>query len=223
VTAGPGPGRALQYSGAMASPRRTSRIVAPLFQLWSQVYDARLFQLYYGSIHDRILRAAPDRIGAALDVGCGTGELLIKLARRYPAARLAGLDISAAMLREARAKRFGAAAVELVEGSVYQLPFVDGGFDLVTNTISSHFYLDFEAAARELARVAAPGARLAMASLGNGVLRLLPGRLGRETRLGEMVHRSPAHQRRLLDRAGWSVERVDSLVPSGWLYLARRA
>lgn len=201
---------------------RTSRVVEPLFQLWSHVYDARFFQQFYGRIHDRILRDAPAQVGAVLDVGTGTGELVVKLARTFPHARIAGVDISAAMLRQARAKDFGGAAVELVEASVYELPFDDGTFDFVTNTISSHFYRDFTAAARELARVAKPGAHLAMASLGNGPLRFLPGAAGTEIRIGEMAYRSQAHQRAMLEAAGWSVERVDRLVLGALLYTARR-
>lgn len=207
----------------MSPDLRTSRVVEPLFQLWSHVYDARLFQRFYGGIHDRILRRAPAEVGAALDVGCGTGELMVKLARRHPRARVVGVDISAAMLRQARQKDYGVATVELVEGSVYSLPFADGTFELVTNTISSHFYRDFPAAARELARVAAPGATLAMASLGNGPLRHLPGSTGKEVRVGDMTYRAPAHQRAMLEDAGWTVERVDRLVLGAVLYTARRA
>lgn len=207
----------------MSPDRRTSRVVTPLFQLWSHVYDARFFQRFYGSIHDRILARAPAEVRASLDVGCGTGELVVKLARRYPGARIAGVDISAAMLRQARQKDYGAATVELVEGSVYTLPFPDASFDLVTNTISSHFYRDFTAAARELARVAAPGATLAMASLGNGPLRHLPGSTGKEIRVGDMAYRAPAHQRAMLEEAGWTVERVDTLLLGAVLYTARRA
>jgi len=207
----------------MSTDTRTSRVVEPLFQLWSHVYDARVFQRFYGGIHDQILRQAPAEVDAALDVGCGTGELVVKLARRYPRARVVGVDISAAMLRAAQQKDVGDAKVELVEGSVYSLPFPDGTFELVTNTISSHFYRDFAAAARELARVAAPGARLAMASLGNGVLRHLPGNAGKEVRVGDMAYRAPAHQRAMLEDAGWAVERVDSLVLGALLYTARRA
>jgi SAM-dependent methyltransferase len=194
-----------------------------LFQLWSHVYDAPVFQWFYGGIHDRILRRAPSDVSAALDVGCGTGELLVKLARRYPRARLVGLDLSAAMLREARAKDYRGANVELVEGSVYELPFEDDTFQLITNTISSHFYRDFTAAARELARVAAPGATLEMASLSNGVLRYLPGAAGDEITVGETVFRSPAQQRAALEAAGWIVERVERLVFGARLYTARRA
>ena len=42
--------------------------------------------------------------GTVLEVGCGTGRNLIAVARRYPDARLFGLDISEAMLTTARAK-----------------------------------------------------------------------------------------------------------------------
>lgn len=37
-----------------------------------------------------------------LDVGCGTGELLARLAAKYPEACLAGLDPVPAMLQQAR-------------------------------------------------------------------------------------------------------------------------
>ncbi len=42
--------------------------------------------------------------GTVLEVGCGTGRNLITVAKRYPSARLYGLDISEAMLTTARAK-----------------------------------------------------------------------------------------------------------------------
>jgi ubiquinone/menaquinone biosynthesis C-methylase UbiE len=199
----------------MSDPR-TSRIVEPLFRLWSRVYDLGVFQAYYGRVHDRILALAPARVTAALDVGTGTGELLAKLVKRWPEARIAGLDLSPEMLAQAAHKPF-ADRVELVEGSVYELPFDDGAFDLVTNTLSSHFYRDLPAAVRELARVTAPGGLIVMASLGTG------SRLGpRELRMGDVTHRSPSHQRLVLEGAGLVVERVESLLPIGWLYVARK-
>jgi ubiquinone/menaquinone biosynthesis C-methylase UbiE len=204
------------------SDPRTSRIVEPLFKLWSHVYDLPVFQAYYGHVHRRILALAPRDVGSALDVGCGTGELLVKLAARWPEALMAGVDISAAMLAQAQQKTYGGADVELHEASVYELPFGDRAFELVTNTLSSHFYQDFPAALAELYRVTAPGGLLAMASIGNGLLRHLPGPFRDETRVGAIVPRSPAAQKRALEQAGYSVIRVESILPVGWLYLARR-
>jgi ubiquinone/menaquinone biosynthesis C-methylase UbiE len=206
---------------AVTSEPRTSRIVRPLFRAWSRVYDLSVFQAYYGRIHDRILGIAPPQLEAVLDVGCGTGELLGKLVRRWPSARVVGLDLSSAMLAQAARKPF-AATVELVEGSVYELPFDSGAFDLVTNTLSSHFYQDLPVALRELFRVTSPGGLLVMASLGNGPGRYLPGPLGREARFGGTVHRAPWAQRRALTDAGFTVERLESIFPMGWLYVAHK-
>jgi len=205
----------------MQRDTRTSRIVEPLFRVWSKVYDLGVFQAYYGRVHDRILALAPGPYASVLDVGCGTGELLVKLARRWPGARLVGLDLSAEMLAKAAAKQI-AGDVELAHGSVYELPFAAGAFALVTNTLSSHFYQDLPGALRELARVTAPGGTLVMASLGNGPARRLPGAVGRELRLGETIHRSPGAMRHALDAAGFDVESVESLFPVAWLYVARK-
>lgn len=205
----------------MSRDARTSRIVVPLFRMWSKVYDLGVFQAYYGRVHDRILALAPHHVASVLDVGCGTGELLVKLAQRWPDAQLVGLDLSEEMLAKAAVKPF-AGDVELIAGSVYDLPLPDASFELVTNTLSSHFYQDLPAAVRELARVTAPGGTVVMASLGNGLARHLPGPLGRETRVGDVVQRSPAEQRRVLESAGLTVDRLESIFPIGWLYVARK-
>ena len=64
-----------------------------------------------------------------LDAGCGSGVALAELARRLPNSALFGLDISAAMLREAKKRTASQAAV--IQGSAEQLPFTAGTFDLV--------------------------------------------------------------------------------------------
>ena len=65
-------------------------------------YD--LTRKYYLLGRDRLLDElkAPDG-GTILEVGCGTGRNLIKAAKRYPNARLYGVDISDEMLKTARA------------------------------------------------------------------------------------------------------------------------
>ncbi|HKU98732.1 MAG TPA: class I SAM-dependent methyltransferase [Vineibacter sp.] len=65
------------------------------------IYD--FSRKYYLLGRDRLIeRLAPPPGGAVLEIGCGTGRNLIAAARRYPAARFYGLDISAAMLTTAR-------------------------------------------------------------------------------------------------------------------------
>lgn len=59
------------------------------------------------------------RCGArsVLDLGCGPGELLLRLSRETQFDRIVGLDISSDALREARQLLQGAPRVELIEGS----------------------------------------------------------------------------------------------------------
>ena len=64
-------------------------------------YD--LTRKYYLLGRDRMLDnlQVPDG-GSVIEIGCGTGRNLIKAARRYPKAKLYGVDISDEMLKTAR-------------------------------------------------------------------------------------------------------------------------
>lgn len=101
--------------------------------------------------------------GAArvLDVGCGSGRLTVALARA--GATVTGLDTSAERLAEAE-RRAARAGVELalVRADMEEpLPFPDGAFDAVTSRLALMVARDPVATLRELARVLAPGGRLA--------------------------------------------------------------
>ena len=65
------------------------------------IYDAT--RRYYLLGRDRLIAdlRVPSE-ATVLEVGCGTARNLVQVARRYPSARLYGLDISEAMLRTAR-------------------------------------------------------------------------------------------------------------------------
>jgi S-adenosylmethionine-diacylgycerolhomoserine-N-methlytransferase len=66
------------------------------------IYD--LTRKYYLLGRDRLIaRLDVPKNGSVMEIGCGTGRNLIAVARRYPTARLYGLDISEAMLATARA------------------------------------------------------------------------------------------------------------------------
>jgi len=105
---------------------------------------------------------APRRI---LDVGCGTGYLLGRLAARVPQAEaLAGIDAAPAMIGVAR----GAATdgrLRFVVGTAERLPWPAASFDLVVSTTSFDHWADQRAGLAECARVLAPGGCLVLADL----------------------------------------------------------
>ena len=94
-----------------------------------------------------------------LDVGCGTGRLAALAAR---ICRVIGVDASGAMLAEARNRPGASNRVRLVQASVFRLPFSEGAFSAVMSAFVLRNLDDLEAAFREMARVACPGARIAL-------------------------------------------------------------
>jgi SAM-dependent methyltransferase len=107
-------------------------------------------------------RLAPARPGmVVLDVGCGTGAFL----STYAAAgcRVIGVDLSTAMLTEAR-RRLGPGAL-LVQGEACALPFPSDGADLVTAVMVLHALARDEArgSLAEMGRVAGARGRVLVA------------------------------------------------------------
>lgn len=104
---------------------------------------------------------APVRI---LDVAAGTGLVSRALARRHPAARIAALDPSEAMLSSGAAENVSAgfeARIHPVLGRAESLPFPDDTFDVVTFTYLLRYVDDPAGTLRELTRVVRPGGTLA--------------------------------------------------------------
>ena len=116
-----------------------------------------------------------------LDVGCGTGYLLGRLAARAPEAEgLAGIDAAPAMVKAAR----GAATddrLRFVVGTAERLPWSAASFDLVVSTTSFDHWADQRAGLAQCARVLEPGGCLVLADLFSALLlpTLLAGRRGK--------------------------------------------
>jgi S-adenosylmethionine-diacylgycerolhomoserine-N-methlytransferase len=73
-----------------------------MYRRQRHIYDAS--RKFYLLGRDELIARVNARAGdCILEIGCGTGRNLIKLARQYPQARLCGLDISSAMLDTAKA------------------------------------------------------------------------------------------------------------------------
>jgi ubiquinone/menaquinone biosynthesis C-methylase UbiE len=95
-----------------------------------------------------------------LELGCGTGVFLEKLAAY--GADITGIDLSADLLARCAVRMAGAPRITLVRGNAEQMPFPGGAFDAVYGSSILH-HLGLEAALAEVRRVLRPGGRLAFA------------------------------------------------------------
>lgn len=105
-----------------------------------------------------------------LEVGCGTGLILGRLAR--DAAEAWGVDLSPGMLRAAKQR-----GLDVVLGSAAQLPFADGSFDLVCSFKVLAHVPDIRAALAEVARVTRPGGHMVLEFYNPWSLRYLAKRV----------------------------------------------
>ena len=97
-----------------------------------------------------------------LDVGCGTGRFAV-LARERLGGKVWGVDPSAEMLRQARA-RPDTRGIGWKQAAAERLPFQDGWFDAAHMHLVVHALADRAAALGEIARVLSADGRLAIAT-----------------------------------------------------------
>ncbi len=105
--------------------------------------------------------AAPGLVVA--DLGCGAGFFTSYLAARV--ARVIAVDHSAAMLAEARRALPAGARVEFRHGELDALPLADAEVNAIVANMVLHHVPDYGAAAREMARVLAPGGTVVITDL----------------------------------------------------------
>jgi len=117
-----------------------------------------------------------------LDIATGTGAFAFELARLLPDAVVTGLDVSAAMIREAvsgRDRRGLRDRVGLLEADALALPFSDRSFDLVVSAYLLRNVGDLPGAFAGMARVTRPGGRIVATDLTPPRDGNLPGRMAR--------------------------------------------
>ena len=154
------------------------------FDRWSSRYDRSTLQrFFFGPIQEATIAEAAlvsQDPKAVLDVGCGTGQLLRRLADRYPDAELVGVDPSPGMVHHARLASAPDRRVQFLNARAENLPFADGHFDLVVTTLSFHHWSDQEDGLREIRRVLRlSGVFVLTDVLAAGWFRRLIARMGR--------------------------------------------
>jgi len=111
-------------------------------------------------------RAAMDRVGIAagdrvLDVGCGTGDTTVELARRVgPGGAVTGIDLSEPMLASARQRADGIGNVTFRAADAQTTRFEAGHFDVCFSRFGVMFFVDPVAAFTNLRTALSPGGRL---------------------------------------------------------------
>jgi SAM-dependent methyltransferase len=132
---------------------------------WSPLAQAYLDSPTHarGEDLDTVLAFAdPQTDEVALDVGCGVGHTLRRLAQRV---RLAvGADATPGMLEGARIllAREGIANAVLVTTPAETLPFLESSFDVATCRLAAHHFADIARAFAEVHRVLRPGGRFVL-------------------------------------------------------------
>jgi ubiquinone/menaquinone biosynthesis C-methylase UbiE len=115
-------------------------------------------------IHARSLRQMRLQPGGrGLDVGCGIGTAVRKIADIVgPEGKACGVDISEVMVAEATARAMGRSNIEFTRGEAYALPHSDASFDAVRMERVLPYVPDRVSAIKEMMRVTKPGGRVAI-------------------------------------------------------------
>jgi ubiquinone/menaquinone biosynthesis C-methylase UbiE len=131
------------------------------------VYDL-VTHLLFGRRYDEIARSiaaeAPDG-GTLVDLGSGTGEVLMRVSALAPTLHLTGVDIDEEMVARANRKAMrsfpqdSVRRPQFVVADAAALPFPDGSVDLVVSSYAVHHLPDRHAARSEIMRVLKPGGR----------------------------------------------------------------
>jgi ubiquinone/menaquinone biosynthesis C-methylase UbiE len=160
-----------------------------------------------------------DRNFIVLDVGCGGGRTIRKLAALVSEGKVYGVDYaegSVAMSRSENAESIQAGRVKVKQASVSQLPFADHKFDLVTAIETQYYWPDLANDMQEVLRVLKPGGTLLIIAetykngAGNKILGPVMKLLGSSSL-------SVDDQRNLFSTAGYSEVEVFEERRKGWI------
>jgi SAM-dependent methyltransferase len=158
-----------------------------------------------------------------LDVGCGGGSTVSKLASTASEGKTSGIDrpeASVAASRSMNRKWIETGRVDIRHASVSQLPFPSDTFDLVT-AVETHFYWpDLPADMQAVLRVLKPGGTLiliAEAYKGGKKDRVLGQFAEAMGRVGPYSHLSVDEHRELFGKAGFVEVQVSEEYEKGWI------
>jgi ubiquinone/menaquinone biosynthesis C-methylase UbiE len=158
-----------------------------------------------------------------LDVGCGGGRTINKLAEMASAGRVYGIDYSddsVAAARKTNARKIDSGHVEIQTGSVSQLPFADNTLDLVTAIETHLFWPDLVNDFREIFRVLKHGGSLLIVAeiyRGGKHLEGVRKKIFDKHLAANMNLLTPDEHRELFANVGFSGVQVFEELDKGWI------
>jgi len=109
-------------------------------------------------------RLGSNRFGRILDIGCGTGSYTGLLRERHATAQIRAIDLSAAMIDEARHK-LAAQGIEFIVADAETVEF-GAPFDLITSNVCFHWFANLDGTIGKCAGALTEDGLLAFSSLG---------------------------------------------------------
>jgi SAM-dependent methyltransferase len=155
----------------------------------------------------------------ALDIGCGGGRTLERLATEARRGKAVGIDYSEASIAVARRKNrqlIHSGRVEVFHSSVSSMPFEDATFDLVTAVETHYFWPDISKDLLEIRRVMKPGGQLVIVCAVYKNARFDRRNLRLVNTIG-MTYLSVQEFGEILDAAGYTQSRLSENNRKGWL------
>ncbi|MEI6532380.1 MAG: methyltransferase domain-containing protein [Candidatus Roizmanbacteria bacterium] len=144
------------------------------FDLWAKNYDQGLTNLFFDFNNKIIINSIPqsNKCINILDIGCGTGNLLINLYKQNQNINLFGIDISEKMVQIAKLKTKNINNIHIKNGAAEDLPFEKEYFDCVVCSNSLHHHPNIQKSLIEMTRVLKKQGKLIIVDgYTNGILR----------------------------------------------------
>ena len=154
-----------------------------------------------------------------LDIGCGGGATIAKLAALAAEGRVYGIDYSldsVGISQRRNRKLIETGRVEIKHSSVSEMPFRDGMFDLVSAIETHYFWPNLPEDLKEVRRVLKPGGNLILMG-GEYKGGKFDKRNAKWVELGNMTYHTLEELRRLLLKAGFLKVEVFEEYEQGWV------
>lgn len=144
-----------------------------LFNSLSQFYDSWFIRWLYNEwLYRKIIKIIEQKAleflnnGCKfLDIVCGTGEIILRLASKYPKTEFGGIDFSEEMVKRAINKTFHLSNVRIINANARELPFQEDMFDIIVLIDTFHHLANPQKVLSEIYRVSKRGGLLFLVDL----------------------------------------------------------